>query len=349
MHHCHDSKCTRRICPSKISYLTPTKLQTASATAASIALPTIGRDLNIEEYKLQWIVSAYTLSSVRLRRLHISAILIDIYLLQGCLLLFLGRIADLYGRKLTFLIGMVFLGAFSLGSGLSQNEITIDILRGIQGIGGAAIIPASLGILAHAFPPSKARAIAFATFAAGAPMGGALGSLLGGTLTQLTAQTWRSTFYLMTGISGACFAAGLFVIDKDVPSDEADKRVDWLGAFLVTAGLTLIVFVLSDGSIAPETWSTPYIIAFIVVGVFLLVAFLFWQYYLERVREDPLRAKSKWLPPPLMKLSIWSRAKGRMSVMLVIAFLEWCSFMSWNFWVQVSHTTDTVTRYWSLI
>lgn len=291
-------------------------LNTASATAASIALPTIGRDLNIEEYKLQWIVSAYTLSS-------------------GCLLLFLGRIADLYGRKLTFLVGMVFLGAFSLGSGLSQNEITIDILRGIQGIGGAAIIPASLGILAHAFPPSKARAIAFATFAAGAPMGGALGSLLGGTLTQLTAQTWRSTFYLMTGISGACFAAGLFVIDKDMPSDEVDKRVDWLGAFLVTAGLTLIVFVLSDGSIAPETWSTPYIIAFIVVGVFLLVAFLFWQYYLERVREDPLRAKSKWLPPPLMKLSIWSRAKGRMSVMLVIAFLEWCSFMSWNFWVQL--------------
>ena len=79
-------------------------------------------------------------------------------------------------------------------------------------------------------------------------MGGAIGSLVGGAMTQLTAQTWRSPFYLLTGLSGACFVAGLLVIDKDKPSEEEDRRVDWFGAFLVTAGLTLIVFVLSDGS-----------------------------------------------------------------------------------------------------
>ncbi|KAF7789732.1 hypothetical protein EIP86_000678 [Pleurotus ostreatoroseus] len=291
-------------------------INTANSTAAGIALPTIGRDLNIVEYKLQWIVSAFSLSS-------------------GCLLLFLGRIADLYGRKRTFLVGCLFLSAFSLGSALSQSEIAIDVIRGMQGIGAAATIPAALGILAHAFPPSRARSIAFATFAAGAPMGGATGLLVGGALVQCTAQTWRSLFYFLTGLAGVAFIGGMFFIDNDPPSVEADKRVDWLGAFLVTAGLTLLLFILSDGSIAPNGWSTSYIIAFIVVGVILLLAFLGWEWYLEKAREDPDRAQSKWYPPPLMKLSIWRRAKGRMGVMLLVAFLEWCSFTSWTFWVQL--------------
>ena len=229
---------------------------------------------------------------------------------------------------------------FSLGCGFTQDEIAIDVLRGLQGIGGAAVVPAALGILAHAFPPSKARAIAFSTFAAGAPMGGAIGNVIGGILTQLTAATWRSVFFLMAGLGAACFLGGLWVIDKDLPSTEKDRRVDWLGALLVTAGLVLIVFVLSDGSIAPNGWGTSYIIAFLVIGVLLLVIFFFWQHYLEKIHDDPeaaVKAADKWwTPPPLMKLSIWTRMKGRMAVMLWIAFLEWCSFFSWTLWVQVN-------------
>lgn len=63
----------------------------------------------------------------------------------------------------------------------------LDVLRGLQGCGAAASIPASLGILAHAFPPSRARTLAFATFSAGAPVGAALGMVMGAVLTQLTA------------------------------------------------------------------------------------------------------------------------------------------------------------------
>lgn len=170
-------------------------------------------------------------------------------------------------------------------------------------------------------------------------MGGAIGIVIGGVLTQLTAATWRSVFFLMAGLGAVCFVGGLVVIDKDLPSTEKDRRVDWLGAFLVTAGLTFIVFVLSDGSIAPEGWSTGYIIALLVVGVILLILFIGWQYYLEKVHSDPelasLAAGNWYQPPPLMKLSIWTRMKGRMAVMLWIAFLEWCSFFSWILWVQV--------------
>lgn len=241
----------------------------------------------------------------------------------------------MHGRKRIFLLGTAILGVFSLGAGFAQSEITIDVLRGIQGIGAAAVIPASLGILAHSFPPSRTRSIAFATFAAGAPMGGALGNLIGGALTQLTAPTWRSSFFLIAGISVATFLGGVFFFDKDVPYESIDRRVDWLGAFLVTSGLVLICFVLSDGSTAPQGWKTGYIIALIVIGVILLILFVLWQYYLERVRGGADKSQSRWTPPPLMKVSIWGRSHGRMAVILAIAFFEWCSFMSWIFWATV--------------
>jgi hypothetical protein len=63
--------------------------------------------------------------------------------------------------------------------------------------------------------------------------------------------------------------------------------------------------------------------------------FLLWERYLEKFMDDPLRTPSAWTPPPLMKLSLWTRAKGRMAVILVIALLNWCAFSSWSFWVQV--------------
>lgn len=119
---------------------------------------------------------------------------------QGCLLIFFGRLADLHGRKKAFLVGVAWLGVFSVGCGFARDAITLDVLRGIQGLGPAATIPASvspppstpvcaltraqLGILAHAFPPSRARSLAFATFSAGAPIGGAVGTQIGGILTQ---------------------------------------------------------------------------------------------------------------------------------------------------------------------
>lgn len=256
-------------------------------------------------------------------------------IIKGCLLLFFGRIADLFGRKTVFLSGTAILGLFSLGAGFAQNEITVDILRGIQGVGGAAVIPAALGILAHAFPPGRTRSVAFATFAAGAPIGAAFGNLIGGALIQLTAASWRSSFFLIAGLSLSALLAGIFVIDRDPPSRELDRRIDWLGSLLVTAGLVLIVFVLSDGNIAPGAWGTRYIIALLVLGVALLVIFVLWQHYLERVQGDPGSRSSSLTPPPLMRVSVWTRSQGRMSVMLCIAFLEWCSFMSWAFWLQV--------------
>ncbi|KAJ7738341.1 MFS general substrate transporter [Mycena metata] len=280
----------------------------ASSTSVSVFLPVIGRDLDIEENQLQWLVSAFSLSS-------------------GCFLLLLGRLADLYGRKKMYVIGTLYLGVLSIGCGFARNATALYILRGFQGLGPAAFVPACLGILAQAFPPSRARSAAFATFSAGAPIGGAVGTQIGGLLTQYTKATWRSPFFLIAGISCLCAFCGFMVIDPDVPSTEKDKRVDWLGAFLVTAGLVLLVFVLGQGSLATNGWKTGYIIALLIVSILLLGLFVLWQHHLEK--------NTGTKRPPLMKLSLWSRAKGKFAVMQAIAFFQWAAFLSWYFWAQV--------------
>ena len=108
-------------------------------------------------------------------------------------------------------------------------------------------------------------------------MGAAIGNIIGGALTEYTKyeffldlrlfiyfyqlipsrKTWRSSFYLLTGLVFLIFLSGLYSIDPDLPSQETDKRVDWIGAFLVTTALVLIVFVLGQGEIAPHQWATP--------------------------------------------------------------------------------------------
>ncbi|KAL0063122.1 hypothetical protein AAF712_010030 [Marasmius tenuissimus] len=292
----------------------------ANATSASISVPTISEELHVSPIDIVWIVSAYPLSS-------------------GCLLLLFGRLADLYGRKTTFSLGNLWLVGLTLGCAFADNATTLSILRGFQGVGAAATIPASLGILAHHFPPSHARSIAFATFAAGAPVGGSFGTILGGALVQLTEKTWRSPFYLNTGLAFLSFLIGFFFIEQDRPSEEPDRRVDWIGALLATAGLTLIIFVLGQGEVAPKQWATGYIIGLMIAGVILLILFVLWQHHLEKVRDGGSSPDSILnrlpTPPPLMKLSLWTRANGRVTVVMCIAFLNWCCFLSWSYWTTL--------------
>ncbi|KXN82109.1 hypothetical protein AN958_03163 [Leucoagaricus sp. SymC.cos] len=320
-----------------------------NSTTIAIALPTIGQHFNADPSLLQWIVSAYPLSS-------------------GCLLLVCGRLADLYGRKKAYLGGTLLLAAFTLGCGFANNITTLIILRAMQGIGAAATVPASLGILANAFPPSRARSLAFATFAAGAPIGAVFGSAMGGVLTEKTAPTWRSVLYLFAGINVICLIGGIFCIDKDVPNTVDDKKVDWLGAFLITAGLVFILFVLGEGE--TRGWSTGYIIALLVLGVFLVCVFVYWQWFLEQAqnrrqakveatlnngepkgteRKDGLVGglADRWcdkLPPPVMKVSLWARANGRFGAVMAMAILNWSAFIGWTFWVQLYYQDYTRLR-----
>ncbi|KAH9004480.1 efflux transporter [Lactarius hatsudake] len=286
----------------------------------SVLLPYADKDLHIQKENLQWIINAYSISS-------------------ACFLLLCGRLADLYGRKRVWLAGYFVLTVFTVGAGFAQSGMMLDILRGIQGLGSAALIPASVGILAKAFPPGPSRPIAFSTYSAGAAIGGVLSYTSGSVLTQSTKPTWRSPMFLFAGVSFAWMMLGLFAFEKDEPSTEEDKRVDWIGAALITAGLVLIVFVLSDLPTARKGWKDPYIIPLFVVGVLLVLLFISWQYYLERRLENPDLPRTRWTAPPLMKPSMWTRAHGRFAVMQIIACVSSAAFGCWSVWVQLYYQT----------
>ncbi|KAL4258889.1 MFS transporter superfamily protein [Pleurotus pulmonarius] len=291
-------------------------INSANLAYVSIALPAISKDLAVPLDELQWVMTAYALTS-------------------GCFLLMIGRIADLYGRKRVFMAGSAFSIVFTIACGLVQTKEGMFVLRAFQGIGAAATIPAALGILAQSFPPSKARALAFTTFSTGNPLGGGLGMTLGGVLTEFSPAGWRSSFFVFAGISSVCIVGGYFFIDADKPTTEKNGRVDWIGAFLVTSGLTLLTVVLSQGEAAPKQWASPYIIVLIIFGVIFMVAFFMWQARLERIQNDLDYPRSWLTPPPLMKVSFWTRAKGRLAAVLWIAALTFCVFRSWQYWVQL--------------
>lgn len=162
--------------------------------------------------------------------------------------------------------------------------------------------------------------------------------------------------YVVAGLSVLCIIGALLFVEPDTPSAEQDKRVDWLGAFFVTSGLTLVVFALSEGEVAPHQWRTPCklihsmgsnisenglicllsldIIALLVTGAAFIGLFLLWQWYLERPAAR--NTYSKWIPPPLMKLSLWGRGNGKFAVMQCIVLCLMSAFQSWMFWAIVS-------------
>src|SRR5260370_33684607 len=114
-----------------------------------MVLPSIGADLNIPDASLQWVISSYSLTS-------------------GCFLLLFGRVADVYGRRRTFLAGAAWVAIWSVGCGFAKGEISLVVMRGLQGIGIAAGVPAGLGVLAQTFEVgSGLMTLAFATLSCG--------------------------------------------------------------------------------------------------------------------------------------------------------------------------------------
>ncbi|KAG9017798.1 hypothetical protein FRB93_004609 [Tulasnella sp. JGI-2019a] len=277
----------------------------ASSSIVS-ALPTIGRDLGIPQQTLQWPISAYSLTG-------------------GCFLLLLGRLADVYGRKRAFLLGIAWFTVWAIACAVAKTAVQLSLFRAFQGIGVAAATPAAIGILAQEFPPGRMRSFAFATFSCGAPMGGSIGILVGGTLTQLASDSWRSMFFVFAGLAVLAALAVFFAVPTDKLDDTADRRVDWLGAAIVTCSLVMLLFSLAQGEVASNGWGTPYIIVLLILSVSGLGGFLAWEWYLEY----------RTTYPPLMRLSLWKRANGRFAAVQSIAFVVWIAFSSWIYWATL--------------
>ncbi|BGP03153.1 hypothetical protein NBRC10513v2_006882 [Rhodotorula toruloides] len=272
--------------------------------SVQLALPTLGADLNIQTTNLQWLISSYSVAF-------------------GGLLLLFGRLADIYGHKKVFIGGMIWFVIWSIACGFAQNEVSIDFFRAMQGAALGAAIPSALGILGSSFPPGQRKTTAFALFSAGAPMGGSLGAVLGGVLTEYAAITWRAVFFVSTGIGALIGIAALFLVPPDHAKDKT-LTVDWIGGALITSAVTLLTFALADGEGAPNGWRTPYIPTLLAVSIILFVVFWFYERHLEFRTPHP----------PLMRTSIWF--KGRFAIVQLIGALGWSCFASYMFFCSLT-------------
>jgi EmrB/QacA subfamily drug resistance transporter len=231
------------------------------ATVMNIALPSAQRDLGFGNVDRQWIVTAYSLSF-------------------GSLLLFSGRLADLVGRKVMFITGLVGFAAASAVGGASVSFAMLVTARASQGVFGAVLAPAALSLLATTFTDPKERGKAFGIYGSVAAGGGAVGLLLGGALTSYL--SWRWCLYINLVFAGAAVIGALLLLHKQPKSG---ARLDVPGVVLVSAGMFCLVYAFSNA--ATHDWSTPSTYGFLAAGVVLLAVFAFWMG----------RAKFPLLPP----------------------------------------------------
>ncbi|MGW3007941.1 MFS transporter [Streptomyces sp. NPDC001219] len=222
------------------------------ATIVNIALPSAQRDLGMSDANRQWVITAYTLAF-------------------GGLLLLGGRIADLVGRKRTFMIGLV---GFAVASGLGGAATGSGLLfgaRALQGAFGALLAPSALSLLTTTFTIGKERSKAFGIYGAIAGGGAAIGLIAGGLLTEYL--DWRWCLYVNVPIAAIAFlGAAVFLHDRP---DRGQVRLDIPGAVLGCGGLVAIVYGCSEAE--PRGWVDGLVIGLLVGGVALLGVFAWWQ------------------------------------------------------------------------
>ncbi|WP_432249151.1 MFS transporter [Streptomyces sanyensis] len=220
------------------------------ATIVNIALPTAQQDLGISDGNRQWVITAYALAF-------------------GGLLLFGGRIADLWGRKRTFVVGLLGFAAASALGGAATGQAMMLGARALQGVFGALLAPAALSLLAVMFTDAKERAKAFGIYGAIAGGGGAVGLILGGVLTEYL--DWRWTFFVNIPFA-IIAAAGAYFVIREPAGARNRSPLDIPGVVLSTLGLVALVYGFTRAESAG--WSDGLTVGMFVASAVLLLAFV---------------------------------------------------------------------------
>ena len=229
-------------------------------TIVNVALPTIGRKLHFPESDLQWVVTAYGLTF-------------------GGFLLLGGRAADLLGRRRLFMAGLAIFTGASLACALAASDTFLIVMRGVQGLGAAVVLPAALSIVMNMFGEGAELNKALGIWGGVGAAGATVGVLAGGLLTRYGG--WQYIFYLNVPIG----AAALLLARRVVPESRlygVRRRYDPLGAVTVTGALVILVYAISQAPTAG--WTAVRTLALLAAAAALLAGFL----VLETRAEAPL-------------------------------------------------------------
>ncbi len=254
----------------------------------NVALPSIKDDLGFSEASLQWVITAYAI-------------------VFGGALLLGGRLADLFGRRRVFLVGMGLFTVSSLLSGLAWSEGALIVFRGLQGLGGALLAPAALSILMTTFSEGRERNLALGIWGAASGSGAAAGVLLGGVLTSYLDWSWIFFINIPVGLAVMALTPWLLAESR---AEVGHRHFDLAGAVTVTAGVMLLVYAMTRA--AEDGWLTPSTLGLLSASVVLLVAFLVVE----------LRTRVPLLPLRIFRQRTLAVANATAVLVAAVAFSE---------------------------
>ncbi len=259
------------------------------ATIVNVALPHIQRALHFSGSGLEWVVTAYSLAF-------------------GSLLLFGGRLGDIYGRRRVFMTGIIVFSVGSLLGGLATSETWIIASRALQGAGGALAAPTALALIATTFPAGPERNRAFGVYAGMSGAGGAVGLLLGGVLT--TYASWRWVFFVNVPIGIVVVSLAPIAL---VATPRLRSKLDIPGVVTSASALALLVYGLTHaaaGTNGVSHWGSPVTIVSLAASAILFIAFV----QIERTVSHPE------LPLRLLAVRARTGAYGMMLLMFTGVF-----------------------------
>ena len=229
-------------------------------TIVNVALPDIQRALHSSFADLQWVVDAYALT-------------------LAAFLLTAGSLADMFGRRLMYLIGLAIFTVASVLCGFAASTLMLQLSRGLQGVGGAIMFAVSLALLADAFR-GRDRGTAFGVWGAVTGLAVAIGPLLGGLLTS--GLSWRWIFFVNAPIG--VIAVVISVLKVSESRAPHASRPDWAGFVLFTAALALLVYALIESN--QRSFTDGLVLGCLVASAVLLVAFVFVERYIAHPMFD---------------------------------------------------------------
>src|SRR5436190_15438926 len=216
----------------------------------NVALPAIKGDLHFAQENLQWVISAYAI-------------------LFGGVLLLGGRLADVFGRRRVFMLGLAVFSVSSLLCGVSWSEGSLIGFRAVQGLGGALFAPAGLSILMTTFAEGRERNRALGIWGAASGSGGAAGVLLGGFLTSYLSWPW--VFFINIPVGMAVIAAAPFVLGES-RGQPGHRHFDVAGAASVTSGVMMLVYAMTRAT--QDGWGSTATLSLLGGSAVLIAAFL---------------------------------------------------------------------------
>ncbi|MFC4618731.1 MFS transporter [Camelliibacillus cellulosilyticus] len=241
-------------------------------TIVNVALPSIQADLHTGFSNLEWVISAYTL-------------------IFAVTLVTASRLGDIFGRKTLFIIGLAVFTIGSLLCALSgdftfggwSHITTLNISRGIQGLGASAMMPLSLAIISATFK-GKQRGIAIGIWGGVSGLATAIGPLVGGVLVDKI--NWQSIFYLNVPIGIIGILLSLWAIEQS-RDDSAGRRVDIFGLITFTVFMFCLIYGLIKVNDADLTWTSPQILTYWIIAAVALLVFIFGELKLKNPMIDP--------------------------------------------------------------